>query len=183
MALLDLLPDDAPLLRQLAAPVADPMAPEIHRLARDLAETMVAAGGRGIAAPQVGVALRMIHFAALGGVTTLCNPGYLPLSADLEGGFEGCLSLPGCRGTVPRWTRIAYWGITPEGCRVEREAAGMHARVVQHEVDHLLGILYPDRMAPDTPLLQLSALNQPEAAAGGASGGPADNPGDPGTGR
>ncbi len=166
MTVLDLLPDDAPLLRQVAAPVADPCAPEIRRLARDLAATMIAAQGRGIAAPQVGVGLRMVHFATLGGVTTLCNPGYLPLDAELEGGFEGCLSLPGCRGTVPRWARIAYWGVTPEGCRVEREASGMDARVVQHEVDHLLGILYPDRMAPGTPLLQAAALNRAEGAAG-----------------
>ncbi|MFC3230271.1 peptide deformylase [Marinibaculum pumilum] len=159
MSVLTLLPDDAPLLRQVAAPVADPAAPEIARLARDLAETMQAAQGRGIAAPQVGIGLRMIHFAALGGFTTLCNPGYVPLDAVLEGGFEGCLSLPGCRGTVPRWSRIAYWGVTPQGQRVEREADGMHARVVQHEVDHLLGILYPDRMAPGTPLLDAAVLN------------------------
>lgn len=164
MTVLPLLPDDAPLLRQPAVAVADPTAPQVRRLAADMAETMVAAQGRGIAAPQVGVGVRLIHFAALGGLITLCNPGYVPLGTAMEGGFEGCLSLPGRRGAVPRWSRIAYWGVTPQGQRVEREAEGMHARVVQHEIDHLLGILYPERMLPDAPLLRAEAINAAQAA-------------------
>lgn len=172
MAVLRLIPDDDPVLRQPAAPVRDPTAPEIHRLARDLAETMVAARGRGIAAPQVGIPLRMVHFAAAGGLVTLCNPGFVPLGPEQEGGFEGCLSLPGCRGVVPRWARIAYWGVTPDGRRVEREAAGMHARVVQHEIDHLMGLLYTDRMLPDTPLLRAEAVNLPAASPPSGGGEP-----------
>lgn len=168
MTVLALLPDDHPILRQPAAAVADPTAAEIRRLARDMAATMTAAHGRGIAAPQVGVPLRLVHFAALGGRVTLCNPGYVPLGAEREGGFEGCLSLPGCRGNVPRWARIAYWGVTPEGRRVEREAEGMHARVVQHEIDHLMGLLYIDRMTPGTPLLRAEAVNAPPPRAPGA---------------
>ena len=155
MAVLDIARMGAQVLRVSAQPVADPTAPEIARLVADMKDTMAAAGGIGIAAPQVRVGLRVVIFGVPGeraedGVglplTVLVNPDWHPLSDDKEEGYEGCLSVPGMTGLVPRYTRIAYRGYGLDGRLIEREAQGYHARVVQHELDHLAGILYPQRM-------------------------------------
>ncbi len=175
MAILKIARMGHPLLRRKAAPVADPTAPEIRRLARDMLETMEDAGGTGLAAPQVHVPLRLVIFfvagrrAALeegqgeegGGredvpLTVLVNPEIEPLTEATALGPEACLSVPGLVGQVPRWTRIRYRGLTLEGAPLERVAEGFHARVVQHECDHLDGILYPQRMT-DLSLLAFTS--------------------------
>jgi peptide deformylase len=147
-----------PVLRRPADPVPDPTAPEIKKLVADMIETMEDANGAGLAAPQVYVPLRVVIFhvpAARasgaetdqpGGLTVLVNPVIEPLTQDKEMGWEGCLSVPGLMGAVPRYTRIRYRGATPHGEAIDREASGFHARVVQHECDHLDGVLYPQRM-------------------------------------
>ena len=153
-----------PVLAANAQPVANPAAPEIQRLVRDMIETMIDADGAGLAAPQVHVPLRLVVFQAPGErtddgglseaemfdhtapLTVLINPEIEVLSPDLEGGWEGCLSVPGLRGFVERPAHIRYRGVDHEGRDVARVAKGFHARVVQHEVDHLDGILYPSRM-------------------------------------
>ena len=152
-----------PVLSQIAAPVADPRTPEIQRLVNDMIETMMDANGAGLAAPQVHVPLRIVVFQAPGErsdpglseaerydhtapLTVLINPEIAVLSAEKEGGWEGCLSVPGLRGWVERPAHIRYRGLTPDGQTITREARGFHARVVQHEVDHLDGRLYPGRM-------------------------------------
>jgi len=148
-----------PVLRRPATEVADPTAPDIRRLIADMYETMQDANGAGIAAPQVYVPLRVVMFrvpaaraAAEGAaesevpLTVLINPSVEALTDAREEGWEGCLSVPGMRGLVPRWTRVRYVGLSPGGERIERYAQGFHARVVQHECDHLDGILYPQRM-------------------------------------
>jgi peptide deformylase len=119
-----------------------------------MAETMADADGIGLAAPQVYRALRLILFLDIDEredgpgrpPIALINPVVEPLGGAIETGLEGCLSIPGLRGVVPRYARIGYRGMTPKGKVIEREASGLHARVVQHEVDHLDGILYPMRM-------------------------------------
>jgi peptide deformylase len=146
---------DARLLR-VAKPVETFATAELHGLIADMFETMAAAGGVGLAAPQIGVDLQLVIFgfehsdrypdAPPVPRTILLNPTITPLSADKEDGWEGCLSVPGMRGVVPRHTRIFYAGFDPDGTPIEREAEGFHARVVQHEVDHLLGRLYPSRI-------------------------------------
>ncbi len=155
MAVLDIARMGAPVLRIPAQPVADPTAPEIAQLVEDMKETMEAAGGIGIAAPQVRVGLQVAIFwvpeertedGAGQPLTVLINPRWHPLSDDKEDGYEGCLSVPGMTGLVPRYTHIAYRGHDLDGNLIEREAKGYHARVVQHELDHLAGILYPQRM-------------------------------------
>ncbi|HXZ02477.1 MAG TPA: peptide deformylase [Stellaceae bacterium] len=158
MAILKIARMGHPVLRGVAAEVADPTAPEIARLAADMQETLADIGGAGLAAPQVHVPLRLVLFqvpadrttGAEGDVpqalTVLANPVIEPLGEARELGWEGCLSVPGLRGAVPRWTRIRYRGLSLHGERIERVAAGFHARVVQHECDHLDGILYPQRM-------------------------------------
>ena len=162
MAILKIARMGHPVLRQVAEPVADPTAPEIYRLLQDMLETLEDADGAGLAAPQVHVPLRVAlvqvpaerleqegdEAADKGGVplTAMINPVIEPLSDEQEHGWEACLSVPGLAGSVPRFTRIRYRYQTPEGDTVEREAAGFHARVVQHECDHLDGILYPMRM-------------------------------------
>jgi peptide deformylase len=147
-----------PVLRARAAEVADPTAPEIKQLVADMIETMEDANGTGLAAPQVHVPLRVVVFKVAGiragdlpddgpvPLTVLVNPVIEPLGPETELGWEACLSVPGLMGAVPRWTHIRYSGTTPEGERIERVAAGFHARVVQHECDHLDGTLYPMRM-------------------------------------
>lgn len=130
--------------------------PELHALIADMQDTMRAANGAGLAAPQIGVGLRVVIFgfesnprypqAEAVPFTILVNPVLTPLSGELEEGWEGCLSVPGLRGMVPRWTRLGYRGFDAEGFLIEREATGFHARVVQHECDHLDGILYPMRI-------------------------------------
>jgi peptide deformylase len=119
-------------------------------------DTMNALNGAGLAAPQIGVLERVVIFGVERNArypdaepvpyTELVNPVIRPLTDELEEGWEGCLSVPGLRGVVPRWTRIRYTGFDPQGNRIEREASDFHARVVQHECDHLDGILYPMRV-------------------------------------
>lgn len=128
----------------------------LHALIDDMFDTMVAAGGVGLAAPQIGVGLQVVIFgferserypdAEPVPQTILINPEILPLDDDETLGWEGCLSLPGLRGEVPRYERIRYRGFDPCGQRIDRSVSGFHARVVQHECDHLIGRLYPTRM-------------------------------------
>jgi peptide deformylase len=131
--------------------------PELHQLVVDLEDTMAAADGAGIAAPQIGVNLQVVIFgtgepnprypdAPVVPKTVLVNPVITPLGAVEEDGWEGCLSVPGMRGVVPRALRIRYAGYDPQGRPLERDVDGFHARVVQHECDHLWGILYPMRI-------------------------------------
>ena len=130
--------------------------PALIELLADMRETMKAQNGAGLAAPQIGVGARVVIFGVEGNprypdaeavpYTELVNPVITPLTDELEDGWEGCLSVPGLRGVVPRWTRIRYAGFDPQGNPIEREASGFHARVVQHECDHLDGILYPMRV-------------------------------------
>ena len=158
MAVRDVLRMGDPRLLEPAAPVADLDSAELHALVADLWETMAAHDGAGLAAPQVGVGLRVVVFAVDANprypdaeavpATALVNPTVHPLDGGREEGWEGCLSLPGLRGRVPRHRRIRYTGFTPGGDPLDREVDGFHARVVQHECDHLDGILYPMRM-PD----------------------------------
>jgi peptide deformylase len=145
-----------PRLLRVAKPVESFGTAELDTLITDMFETMHAAGGVGLAAPQIGVDLQLVIFgfehsdrypdAPPVPRTILLNPMITPLSPDREEGWEGCLSVPGMRGVVPRFTRIFYSGFDPSGAPIEREAEGFHARVVQHEVDHLLGRLYPSRI-------------------------------------
>lgn len=161
MALLKIARMGHPVLTRTALPVTDPCTEEIHRLIADMAETMADADGIGLAAPQVYRPLRLILFRDIDErdeapdrpPVVLINPEIEPLGDAMVSGFEGCLSIPGLRGLVPRHAQIGYRGRTPDGRTIEREASGLHARVVQHEVDHLDGILYPMRM---TDLRQLS---------------------------
>jgi len=158
MAILKIARMGHPVLRGIAEPVADAQAGEIKRLVADMVETLEDIGGAGLAAPQVHVARRVVIFRVPAERTTgqaedppqdllaLVNPVITPLGEARELGWEGCLSVPGLRGAVPRWARIRYRGTTPEGGQVDRIVAGFHARVVQHECDHLDGILYPQRM-------------------------------------
>ncbi|MDR3481684.1 MAG: peptide deformylase [Burkholderiaceae bacterium] len=143
------------LLRQ-AEPVTQFDTPELHALIADMRETMHAAGGVGLAAPQIGVNLQLVIFgfqqserypdAPPVPETILINPVLTPLADDKEDGWEGCLSVPGLRGMVPRWTKLRYVGVDQYGKAIEREVDDFHARVVQHECDHLAGVLYPMRM-------------------------------------
>lgn len=130
--------------------------PELHALVADLFDTMHAVNGAGLAAPQIGVDLAVVIFgfgqnqrypdAPPVPRTVLINPTVTALSDEEEEGWEGCLSVPGLRGVVPRWSRIRYSGWDQTGERIEREVSGFHARVVQHECDHLIGMLYPMRI-------------------------------------
>jgi peptide deformylase len=175
MALLKIARMGHPVLRTPAKPVEDPTAPWVRRLVDDMIETMEDAGGTGIAAPQVHMPSRVVVF-RVGGerltelpgdaeqdLTVLINPVIEPVGDEVALGWEGCLSVPGLRGVVPRHLRIRYKATGLDGQTIEREGAGFHARVVQHECDHLDGILYPMRIAdlrnfgfhdvlfPDTP--------------------------------
>ena len=145
-----------PRLLAPAQPVVDFAAPELAALLADMQDTMRHLDGAGLAAPQVGVCLRVVIFgfeaslrypqAAPVPYTVLINPELTPLDDEQEEGWEGCLSLPGLRGLVPRYKRLRYGGFDARGERFEREVEGFHARVVQHECDHLDGILYPMRV-------------------------------------
>jgi len=143
-----------PVLAGKADPVENPTDPDVHRLIADMVDTMLDAPGVGLAAPQVHAPKRIIVFhvpAERNGdepvpLTALINPVIEPLTEATETGVEGCLSLPGMAGQVPRVTHIRYTGLAPDGSEIVREAKGFHARVVQHEYDHLDGILYPMRM-------------------------------------
>lgn len=152
-----------PILAGVAAPVRDPAAPEIKRLVEDMIETMEDANGAGLAAPQVHVPLRLVMFQAPAArtdpklpeaeafdhtapLTVLINPVIEVVDPTVEGGWEGCLSVPGMRGWVERPRHIRYTGYDTEGRGILRTAKGFHARVVQHECDHIDGVLYPQRM-------------------------------------
>jgi peptide deformylase len=152
-----------PVLGEVAQPVENPTAPRIRGLVQNMVETMVDAGGAGLAAPQVHIPRRVVIFQAppersMPGIgeeerydhsaplTILINPEIEILSDEIEEGWEGCLSVPGLTGLVARPSHIRYRGVGVEGQLIEREARGFHARVVQHECDHLDGILYPQRM-------------------------------------
>ena len=145
-----------PRLLRVARRVEAFDSPELHALVADLFETMEAVRGAGLAAPQIGVDLAVVIFGFGSNQrypdappvprTVLINPTVKALSGEEEEGWEGCLSVPGLRGVVPRWSRIAYSGWDAAGNRIEREASGFHARVVQHECDHLIGTLYPMRI-------------------------------------
>jgi peptide deformylase len=156
MAVRPVLKMGHPLLRQVAEPVQQFGTPELAALVRDMDDTMRALNGAGLAAPQIGVPLRVVIFEVrhnpryphAGEVpwTALVNPELTPIGEETEDGWEGCLSVPGLRGLVPRHCRLRYAGHDPEGRRIDRSVEGFHARVVQHEVDHLDGILYPMRL-------------------------------------
>jgi peptide deformylase len=145
-----------PRLWQRSMPVERFGTPELDALLVDLRETMAANDGAGLAAPQIGVPLQVVIFGVEQNprypdaepvpFTELVNPVLTPLSAQLEEDWEGCLSVPGLRGMVPRYTHLRYEGFDRHGNAIRREVEGFHARVVQHETDHLLGILYPMRM-------------------------------------
>lgn len=145
-----------PLLLQKAAPVEAFDTPELHALIQDMQDTMTHMEGAGIAAPQIGVSLRVVIFGVGSNprypdaeqvpYTVLINPVLNPVGEDLEDGWEGCLSVPGMRGIVPRYQRLHYTGFDQYGKPIDRLVSGFHARVVQHETDHLDGILYPMRI-------------------------------------
>jgi len=154
MAILKIARMGHPVLGKPAAPVADPTAPEIRELVADMIETLHDAGGIGLAAPQIHVPSRIVIFEVPAEraddeavpFTVLINPEIEPIGDDRSIGWEACLSVPGMMGAVPRYTRIRYRGTGLDGARIEREAHDFHARVVQHECDHLDGVLYPIRM-------------------------------------
>lgn len=172
MALLKIARMGHPILRSPADPVDDPTAPWVRRLVEDMIETMEDAGGTGLAAPQVHERVRVVVFrvpeervtempgdGALD-LTVLVNPVVELIGRELAIGWEGCLSVPGLRGAVPRHLRIRYRGTDLDGAVIERDAAGFHARVVQHECDHLDGILYPQRMIDHRLLFFLEELQR-----------------------
>ena len=156
MAIRTVLRMGDPLLLQQAAPVQVFDTPELHALIKDMEDTMAHMNGAGIAAPQIGVGLRVVIFGVganprypdAGHVpyTVLINPVLHPVGSEVEDGWEGCLSVPGMRGIVPRYQRLHYTGFDQYGNAIDRLVSGFHARVVQHECDHLDGILYPMRI-------------------------------------
>ena len=144
-----------PVLRRIAAAVADPADPAIGALAESMMETMLAERGVGLAAPQIGESLRLVVMRLIADrseadqpprMIALINPELEPIGVETELGWEGCLSVPELRGVVPRHSRIGYRAWLPDGTRVEGEYEGFQARILQHEADHLDGILYLDRM-------------------------------------
>ncbi|MDP3294752.1 MAG: peptide deformylase [Nevskia sp.] len=152
----DVLRMGDPRLLEVSAPVTAFGTPELRALLVDMQDTMASLNGAGLAAPQIGLGLRVVIFGIEHNArypdaedvpfTILCNPVLTPLADDTEDGWEGCLSVPGMRGLVPRYTRLRYSGCDESGVPIEREVSGFHARVVQHECDHLDGILYPQRI-------------------------------------
>jgi peptide deformylase len=145
-----------PILRERSMPVEQFGTPELHALLQDMKETMAAKNGAGLAAPQIGVSRRVVIFgvdhnprypdAEEVPFTVLVNPRLVMLTRQVEEDWEGCLSVPGMRGIVPRYTKLRYTGFDIDGNPIDRVAEGFHARVVQHECDHLDGILYPQRI-------------------------------------
>jgi peptide deformylase len=168
MAIHEILKMGDPRLLRVAPPVRQFGTPELDTLIADMFDTMRAANGAGLAAPQIGVDLQVVIFGYSHNVrypdappvpsTVLINPVITPLGDELVDGWEGCLSVPGLRGEVPRWARIRYSGKDAKGADILREADGFHARVVQHECDHLIGRLYPTRMTDLTRLGYTSVL-------------------------
>jgi peptide deformylase len=146
-----------PRLLRVSDPVCEFDTPELRALLADMHDTMTALDGAGLAAPQIGQPWRVVIFgtdapnprypdAEIVPRTLLINPELEPLGTHMEQGWEGCLSVPGMRGMVPRYQQLHYRGVDQRGCAIDRQVSGFHARVVQHEVDHLDGILYPMRM-------------------------------------
>lgn len=168
MAVHQILKMGDPRLLRVAQPVRQFGTSDLNALIADMFETMEAAQGAGLAAPQIGVDLQLVIFGFSRNArypeappvphTVLINPVITPLSDEQVDGWEGCLSVPGLRGLVPRLARIRYRGFDPLGQPIEREADGFHARVVQHECDHLIGRLYPTRMTDLTQLGYTSVL-------------------------
>ena len=156
MAIRNIMRMGDPRLLEIARPVAEFDTPALHALIADLFDTMAAAGGVGLAAPQIGVGLQVVVFGFAASArypdaeavpqTILLNPVIEPLGTEEELGWEGCLSVPGLRGEVPRFAAIRYQGFDPSGQVIDRSVSGFHARVVQHECDHLIGKLYPMRI-------------------------------------
>ena len=156
MTVREILKMGDPRLLRIAPPVTEFGTPELRALVEDMFDTMHAADGAGLAAPQIGVDLAVVIFGFKRNArypdappvpeTVLINPTLTPLDSAEEEGWEGCLSVPGLRGVVPRWARIRYTGFDAQGRPIERDVAGFHARVVQHECDHLVGKLYPMRV-------------------------------------
>jgi peptide deformylase len=188
MAILKIARMGHPVLKRRADPIPDPKAPEIQRLIRDMLETLADIGGAGLAAPQVHVPLRLVIFhvpaaraareeggetapgAGAVPLTVLINPEIEPLGTEVAGtemvaGLEACLSVPGLAGMVPRHTHIRYCGLDAQGAVIDREARGFHARVVQHECDHLDGILYPMRMTDLSTLTFVEEMRRAAEAA------------------
>lgn len=156
MAILKIARMGHPVLLETAVEVADPAAPDIARLVRDMAETLEDAGGVGLAAPQVYTSLRLFIYQVPGSrmedsepvqLTAVINPKITPMPGGMELGWEGCLSIPGLRAAVPRYRNLHLAGFDLSGAPIDREISGFHARVVQHEYDHLNGVLYPMRMS------------------------------------
>ncbi len=179
-----------PVLRKVSARVENPLDPEIQRLIADIKETMKDAGGVGLAAPQVfqSKAIMVFHVPSFrksddpddGDIplSVLVNPTIEAIGDEVVDGWEGCLSIPGLQGVVPRWNKIRYRGLDEKGNEIERIAGGFHARVVQHEYDHLIGVMYPERMEdmtllgfaeelrenpPETPLRQAESTDDTAA--------------------
>lgn len=157
MTIRDILKMGDARLLQTAEPVTAFDTPELHTLIADIRETMAWVNGAGLAAPQIGVNLQLVIFGSdhinprypdrlLVPLTVLINPVITPIGADEEQDWEGCLSVPGLRGMVPRWAQIRYTGFDETGQAIDRTVNGFHARVVQHECDHLIGKLYPMRV-------------------------------------
>lgn len=174
MAVLPIARMGADVLKLRAAEVADPQDPALQEFIDDMIETMRDAHGVGLAAPQVSRSERVVVFfvpaARNGGVeiplTVMINPVITPLDGSKNEGYEACLSVPGLTGMVPRFTNIKYSFQDPAGAVTEREARGFHARVVQHECDHLDGFLYPQRMLDMTTLAYADVLEAESAAKG-----------------
>ena len=156
MAAREVLRMGHPLLLQQAKPVTAFNTPELHALLEDMRDTMAHLDGAGLAAPQIGVSLQVVIFGLTHNprypdaeevpATVLINPVLTALGQEQEEGWEGCLSVPGFRGMVPRYCRLRYQGYDAMGNFLDRTVSGFHARVVQHECDHLIGVLYPMRI-------------------------------------
>ncbi len=157
MAIRPVLRMGDPRLLQVSEPVRELDTPELHALVADMLDTMTSLSGAGLAAPQISEPRRVVIFgtgapnprypdAEIVPYTVLINPQLEPLSTQIEQGWEGCLSVPGLRGLVPRYAQLRYRGVDERGRAIDRCVSGFHARVVQHEVDHLDGILYPMRI-------------------------------------
>lgn len=170
MAIRKVLRMGHPILQEVSAEVTEFSTPGLDNLIQDMFDTMDAEDGAGIAAPQIGVLKRVVIFGVEGvnprypnrgqvPTTVLINPVITPIGDEIENGWEGCLSVPGMRGMVPRYSKVLYRGHDQYGELIEREAEGFHARVVQHECDHLDGILYPQRIEDMTQFGFLEELS------------------------
>jgi len=181
MSLLQVVRIGDPVLRRVASPIVDPTDPAIRTLADSMVETMIQAPGVGLAAPQVGQSLRLIVMRIMADrtaaaeeagpeqVMALINPEIEPLGPETELGWEGCLSVPPFRGVVPRFSRVGFRGFLTDGTRIEGETSGFQARILQHEVDHLDGIIYLDRMTDLKTLGYDEELRAAETADAAAS--------------